>query len=149
VDLEPKPSRRHVLAAGAGMGALAALAGCGNESAGSSGSGTGQASSTPSVPAGKSVATVADIKVGGAVSAKSDGKDIIVARPTSDTVAAFSAICTHMGCTVKPNGKELDCPCHGSKFSATTGKVINGPAQAPLPAVDVHVKGGKVVTGKA
>jgi cytochrome b6-f complex iron-sulfur subunit len=54
-----------------------------------------------------------------------------------------------MGCTVTPNGKELDCPCHGSKFSATTGKVINGPAEKPLPTVDVHVKSGKVVTGKA
>ncbi|HEX6446289.1 MAG TPA: Rieske (2Fe-2S) protein [Streptosporangiales bacterium] len=143
------PSRRHVLAAGAGVGALAALAGCGQGSAGSSGSGTGQAGSSPSVAAGETVATVADIAVGSAVSAKSGGKDIIVARPTSDTVAAFSAICTHMGCTVQPNGKELDCPCHGSKFSATTGKVINGPAKAPLPPVDVHVKGGKVVTGRA
>ncbi|MBO0826300.1 MAG: Rieske (2Fe-2S) protein [Streptosporangiales bacterium] len=146
MDLEPKPSRRHVLAAGAGVGALAALAGCGHGSTGSSGSG---ASGKPSVPAGDTVATVADIEVGGAVSAKSGGKDIIVARPTSDTVAAFSAICTHMGCAVAPNGKELDCPCHVSKFSATTGKVIHGPAQAPLPAVDVHVESGKVVTGNA
>lgn len=87
--------------------------------------------------------------MGSAVSAKIGGRDAIVARPTSDTVAAFSAICTHKGCTVKPNGKELDCPCHGSKYAAATGKVLGGPAPAPLPPIPVHVKDGKVVTGKA
>ena len=91
---------------------------------------------------------LADIKVGEAVSAKlSDGSKVVVARPTETTAACFSAICTHMGCTVKPAGKELHCPCHGSKFNATTGAVIHGPAPKPLPSVAVHVVAGEVVTG--
>jgi Rieske Fe-S protein len=37
------------------------------------------------------------------------------------------------------------CPCHGSVFSVKDGSVLGGPAPAPLPAVDVSVKGGEVL----
>src|SRR5882762_8260472 len=119
-------TRRSVLAAGAvGAGAVA-LAAC---SSGSSKSGTSGTSGTPAASA--PLAKLDDIKVGEAVSAKlSDGTAAIVARPTADTAAAFSAKCTHMGCTVKPAGAELDCPCHGSKYNAVTGQVINGQVMA-------------------
>ena len=32
------------------------------------------------------------------------------------------------------------------RFSALTGKVLNGPATQPLPQIPVTVTGGKVVT---
>lgn len=88
------------------------------------------------------------VPVGGAVAAKgADGKPIIVAQPTAGKAVAFSAICTHMGCTVNVAGADLDCPCHGSKYNALTGAVLNGPAPKPLPSVAVKVENGNVVAG--
>ena len=48
-------------------------------------------------------------------------------------VDTFSAVCTHLRCTVTWNGfeKSFDCPCHGSRLSKR-GKVINGPANSNL-----------------
>lgn len=45
---------------------------------------------------------------------------------------ALSAVCTHLGCTVARNGKELACPCHGSRFAADGANVV-GPAARALP----------------
>lgn len=55
-------------------------------------------------------------------------------------VYAISTTCTHLGCVVKPSATGFDCPCHGSRF-AHDGKVIKGPAPAPLPWRKVAVDG--------
>lgn len=139
--------RRGVLL---GMGAAGALAvaGCG----GSSKDAGGGSSGTSKTPAGQptsggapaALAAVSSIPEGGATSVTAGGRKLILSRPAGSTVVAFSAICTHMGCTVAPKGKELDCPCHGSRYDAATGKVLGGPAPAPLPPVQIKVTGGQV-----
>jgi Rieske Fe-S protein len=58
---------------------------------------------------------------------------------------AFSAICTHLGCTVAPAGNQYHCPCHGSVYDAFTGSVISGPAPRPLAKIAVAVESGQVV----
>lgn len=96
------------------------------------------------------LATLDDIPVGTAKSVKTaDGKEIIISRLTTKKVAAFSAICTHQGCTVAPQGQSLDCPCHGAKFDYKTGEVTNGPAEKALASYSVHVKNGSVLPGDA
>lgn len=69
---------------------------------------------------------------------------VIVAQDAGG-LYAFSAICTHQGCTIGPptaNGTTT-CPCHGSEFDGN-GDVIIGPATAPLPHFAVHVCEGNV-----
>jgi Rieske Fe-S protein len=77
-----------------------------------------------------------------------DDQEIVVTRSSGTTVHGFSAVCTHQGCLVsRVSEGEITCPCHGSAFDATTGAVLRGPAQKPLPAVPVKVVNGSVVTG--
>jgi Rieske Fe-S protein len=143
-------TRRRVLVAGTGsvLGA-SLLAACGGSdsgtTAGGSSSSTGGAGGGGG-GGGGALAKVADVPVGGAVSATGpDGKPVIVAQPTDGEIVAFSAICTHQGCTVAPADKILQCPCHGSTYDLATGKNTGGPAPRPLTEIPVKVKGGEVV----
>lgn len=101
----------------------------------------------PSTVEGRRVlATLADIPVGGSVTARTpDGEPIIISRPTDTTAVAFSAKCTHKGCVVNPNGKRLHCPPHDGYFAADTGEAQDGPPKKPLARVEVSVADGKVV----
>jgi len=68
------------------------------------------------------------------------GRRVAAFRDEHGTVTLRSATCTHLGCLVRWNQAERtwDCPCHGSRFSAT-GEVLSGPAEAPLPDVPHEV----------
>jgi Rieske Fe-S protein len=71
--------------------------------------------------------------------------EVVVTQPTQGDFKAFSAICTHLGCTVRSiEHGQIVCPCHGSHFSIKNGAVLSGPAPAPLPAKTVSVKGGEI-----
>lgn len=77
--------------------------------------------------------------VGGAVKVSipelNNGKPVLMIRTTSESFIVMSAICTHLGCDVNlPDkaGGTIDCPCHGSQFSAEDGRVVHGPADSPL-----------------
>jgi Rieske Fe-S protein len=69
----------------------------------------------------------------------SDAGKIAVCRDQSGAFHTLSAVCTHLACDVKWNKAERtwDCPCHGSRFSAT-GKVLNGPAVTDLKPVPIY-----------
>ncbi|GLU89846.1 Rieske (2Fe-2S) protein [Agromyces sp. NBRC 114283] len=148
-------SRRALIALGGSGGALV-LAACatggapsgdadgGSDSTAGSGGGSG-GDSTPALAPGSELAKLADVPVGGSVSATVDGEAILLSRPTAGAVLAFSAICTHQQCVVAAAGAEFDCPCHGSKFDAATGDVLQGPALKPLTAIPVEVDGDRVV----
>jgi thiosulfate dehydrogenase [quinone] large subunit len=62
----------------------------------------------------------------------STGQPDIVIRQSDGSLTAFSAVCTHAGCTVGYQGGQIVCPCHGGTYSATTGQVTAGPPPAPL-----------------
>jgi Rieske Fe-S protein len=76
-----------------------------------------------------------------------DRPAIVLTRGQGDDVHAFSAVCTHQGCTVdRVADGTIDCPCHGSRFDATTGAVVHGPAQRALPTVAITVRQGTIYT---
>jgi glycine/D-amino acid oxidase-like deaminating enzyme/nitrite reductase/ring-hydroxylating ferredoxin subunit len=64
-------------------------------------------------------------------------RKIAAYRDPEGRLHAFSAACPHLGCAVTWNGSETtwDCPCHGSRFSAT-GEVLNGPARSGLSRLE-------------
>lgn len=132
--------RQMLVGTGLALAAVGVLAAC-------SSGGEENPGSTPA--ADGSLAKVEDVPVGGALPATdADGNKILLVQAEEGTITALTAICTHQGCTVAPGDGELACPCHGSRFSLD-GAVLNGPADEPLAAVDVHVEDGAVFPGAA
>ncbi len=63
-----------------------------------------------------------------------------------DVLVALEASCTHAGCIVRPQGKELACPCHYSIFDPISGKPGNPSQQGayPLKILEVREESGSV-----
>ncbi|MGW7469381.1 Rieske (2Fe-2S) protein [Streptomyces xantholiticus] len=142
--------RRTVLAAGA-AGAAALVVGCGDEGGeepatqpptGPATTDSEEGGARPS-PAGEELAKTGDIPVGGG-KVFAD-KKIVVTQPESGDFKAFSAVCTHQGCTVaNVSDGTINCLCHASKFKITDAAVASGPATKPLPAERITVSGDSI-----
>src|SRR5208282_2387503 len=64
---------------------------------------------------------------------------------------ALSAVCTHLGCTVKyePEMDRIHCACHGGVYNAYTGANVSGPPPKPLTAYKVAVNAADVEVSRA
>ncbi len=121
------------------------------------------AGATPAAPATAEgrvvdVAKLADIRPGAALSftypdPESPALLVALGGPAqggvgpSESVVAFSQLCTHKGCPVDflPDRKMFVCPCHWSSFDpAKRGQMIIGQASAPLPQIRLRVQEGIV-----
>lgn len=72
-------------------------------------------------------------------------RKVVVTQPDRGEFKAFSAVCTHQGCTVATVADgTINCPCHGSEFRITDGSVAGGPATRPLPAERITVQGDSI-----
>jgi thiosulfate dehydrogenase [quinone] large subunit len=147
----------------AGISALAkgSYSGSRTLTAGSGGSGAGGASQSgagggggSSAAAGSSSVPSGAVKLGPAnrlpsgqaatYSDPADGSPDILIRESDGSLKAFSAVCTHAGCTVGYEGGTIICPCHGGEFSAETGEVIAGPPPSGLAPKKVLEAGGQI-----
>lgn len=124
--------RRTTLLAGAVL-----VSGCGGGSGGSASAPTG------GTPSPRVLARTSDIPVGGGTVFKDE--KVVVTQPVEGEFKAFSAVCTHQGCTVgKVADGTIDCPCHGSKYRIADGSVAAGPASRRLPEERINVSGGTI-----
>jgi Rieske Fe-S protein len=112
--------------------------------------GTGMAGGTTSTGtaggavAGTLLGTTSQIPVGGGMVFTAE--KVVVTQPVKDQYKAFSAVCTHVGCTcnVVADGT-INCPCHGAKCKITTGAAVAGPTSVPLSARTIVVADGKIM----
>ena len=72
----------------------------------------------------------------------SNGGDFLVTRTSATTFVALTAECTHQACVVSgATSNTFVCPCHGSEFDPSTGRVVVGPAVAPLRQFSAQFSG--------
>ena len=67
---------------------------------------------------------------------------------TKNGIFAYSAVCTHQGCTVQFNSasSKLQCGCHGAVFDPfNEAKVVAGPTNTPLAKIEVATEGAWIV----
>jgi thiosulfate dehydrogenase [quinone] large subunit len=148
-ELDRRTALRE-LASGVTLGTFAAVtAGIAAAIGRMSGTASGQAGAAPRPTGGsngtgaqgKAIGLASEVPVGTAreFTDPAQGIPAYVVRPSGDKFVAFSAVCTHAGCTVgffQP-ALQFRCPCHGSIYSAVTGEVIQGPAVEPLPGIPI------------
>jgi Rieske Fe-S protein len=117
----------------------------GGSDGGKAGGGKQKASGGDAKAGGPAIASTSEVAPGSALKFKDSGNPAFLVHLDSGNFVAYSAICTHQGCTVAYQGGQLACPCHGSVFDpANGGAVVTGPATTPLPEIPVKVQGGEV-----
>lgn len=141
---ESESTRRGMLLGVGLVGLAGTLSACGSKDA--SGDSSGASSGSGDQGSGGSLGKASDIPVGGGKIFKSE--KVVVTQPKQGDFKAFSATCTHRGCTVgSVSDGKIHCPCHGSAFNVTDGSVANGPAAKPLPSKTVTVQNGELKLG--
>jgi Rieske Fe-S protein len=139
-------TRRSALTGGAvaAIGAAVGVVVARNSDAAHSGRGHTAANAYGNTdPSGTRLAALVDVPQNGGVVL--DGPQVVLTRGADDVVHGFSSICPHQGCQVnRVRNGTIDCPCHASRFDATTGKVVGGPAPHGLDPVAVTVSNGEV-----
>jgi hypothetical protein len=96
----------------------------------------------------KNIIKGASFKVGQTHSFVSKAGTPAVLFRTKNGIFAYSAVCTHQGCTVQFNSatENLQCPCHGAVFDPfNEAKVVAGPTNTPLAKIEVATEGAWIV----
>ena len=73
----------------------------------------------------------------------------ILIRTPAGELRAFSAVCTHLGCTVqyRPDLTQIWCACHNGHFNLN-GINVAGPPPLPLEKYVVNVREDQIVVSK-
>jgi cytochrome b6-f complex iron-sulfur subunit len=73
---------------------------------------------------------------------------ILIRTPAGD-LRAFSAVCTHLNCTVqyRPDLTQIWCACHNGHYDLN-GKNVSGPPPRPLEAYTVNVRADQIFVSR-
>jgi Rieske Fe-S protein len=74
----------------------------------------------------------------------------IVLRTPAGEVRAFTAVCTHLSCTVQYRAdlQQIWCACHNGHYDLN-GRNVSGPPPKPLQAYDVNVKDDEIILSRS
>lgn len=77
------------------------------------------------------------------------GKPAIIVRTPEGEPRAFTAVCTHLACTVqyRPDLKHIWCACHDGHYDLH-GQVLAGPPPRPLDEFKVTVRGDDLIVSR-
>lgn len=145
VTVQPEVTRRSVFGVASGGAVVGVVAACGGtEGGGGDGGYDEQEQDTDQDGLDAPIATTDEIPVGeGAILSE---HEVVVTQPEEGTFRAFSTACTHEGCPVdQVVDGQIQCPCHGSRFSIEDGSPTEGPARTPLEEVRIRVDGDSIL----
>jgi nitrite reductase/ring-hydroxylating ferredoxin subunit len=96
----------------------------------------------------KRIASVADVAIGQAISFHfpTDRDPCLLIRQSEDVFLAYSSVCTHLMCPVRPDvgNNQLHCPCHEGFFDLASGNPTAGPPRRALPKIELQIERGEV-----
>ena len=96
-------------------------------------------------PGGRRIASRHDLTVGGSLVFEypAEHDTCLLVRVAEAEYVAFSQKCTHLSCAVYYAAEKdrLECPCHEGYFSASNGRVLQGPPPRPLPQIALEQRG--------
>jgi Rieske Fe-S protein len=102
--------------------------------------------STNEVAAGK----VQDLRPNAGKIVKFGNRPALLVRVSETEWRAFSAVCTHLNCTVQyqDSTHQIWCACHNG-FYDLNGRVVSGPPPKSLEQYTVHVRGDDLVISRS
>ena len=90
-----------------------------------------------------------DVKANAGQIFKFGSKPAILVRTPAGELRAFSAVCTHLNCTVQYRSdiSHIWCACHNGHYDLN-GHNIVGPPPRPLESYVVNARGSQIVVSK-
>lgn len=95
----------------------------------------------------KPIASTTDIENGAMKTFEIDGKKVAIAQLDGEYFA-IADTCSHAQCSLGEgflDGKRVICPCHGSTFDVSSGKVLSLPATVNVASYPLKVEGNDIL----
>ena len=95
-------------------------------------------------------AKVGEIKRNSGKIFKFGSKPALLVHTADDEWKAFTAVCTHLNCTVqyREDLHQIWCACHNGTFDLQ-GRNVSGPPPRPLDTFEVHVQGEDIIVTRS